>query len=83
MPKGGFRQSVRIENWKGVRYGINSKTELYNLDVDISETINVANEHPEIIQKMNKLFKEARSETEGFPYGGVVQDYKAKDKYEK
>ena len=25
MPKGGFRQSVRIDNWKGVRYGINTE----------------------------------------------------------
>jgi arylsulfatase A-like enzyme len=81
MPDGGFRQSVRINNWKGVRYGINTDTELYNLDEDISETNNIANEHPEIIQKMNKLFEEARSETDGFPYGGVVQDYKAKDKF--
>lgn len=81
MPDGGFRQSVRIENWKGVRYGINSETELYNLDVDISENNNIADENPEMIQKMDKLFEEARSETEGFPYGGVIQNYKAKDKF--
>lgn len=83
MPKGGFRQSVRIDNWKGVRYGINSETELYNIDEDISETNNIANEHPEMVEKMDKLFEEAHSETKGFPYGGVVQDYRARDKYEK
>ncbi|NOR75866.1 MAG: sulfatase-like hydrolase/transferase [Draconibacterium sp.] len=81
MPKGGFRQSARIDNWKGVRYGVSSETELYNLDADISESENVANEHPEILQKMNQLFEEARTETEGFPYGGKIQNYKAKDKY--
>lgn len=82
MPDGGFRQSARIDNWKGVRYGTNMETELYNLDDDISETKNLANEHPEIVQKMNAVFENNRSETTGFPYGGVVQDYKAKDKYE-
>jgi arylsulfatase A-like enzyme len=81
MLDGGFRQSARIDNWKGVRYGINSETELYNLDVDISEANNVAADHPEIVKKMNRIFKEERTETPGFPYGGKVQDYKAKDKH--
>jgi arylsulfatase A-like enzyme len=81
MPDGGFRQSARMGNWKAVRYGIHSETELYNLDVDISETNNIADEHPEIVQKMNELFEEARSETEGFPYGGVVQHYRPRDRY--
>lgn len=81
LPEGGFRQSARIDNWKGVRYGINSETELYNLDEDISETNNIASEHTEMVQQMEKLFKKNRSETEGSPYGGVVQDYKAKEKF--
>lgn len=82
MPDGGFRQSARIDNWKGVRYGINSATKLFNLEIDISETNNLASEYPEIVLKMNQLFEKNRIETEGFPYGGVVQNYKAKDKYE-
>ncbi|MDX1284193.1 MAG: sulfatase-like hydrolase/transferase [Draconibacterium sp.] len=81
LPNGGFRQSARIENWKGVRYGINTETELYNLSEDISEKNNLASEHPEIVKQMEKIFKENRSETKGFPYGGKVQNYKAKDKH--
>ena len=82
MPNGGFRQSARFDNWKGVRYGTNSKTELYNLDDDISETNNIAGDHPEIVKKMNRIFEEERSENSGFPYGGVIQDYKPIDKFE-
>jgi len=82
MPDGGFRQSARIDNWKGVRYGINSETELYNLDVDISEANNIANEHPDIVKEVKRIFEEERTETPGFPYGGVVQNYKPKEKYE-
>ena len=81
LPDGGFRQSARINNWKAVRYGLGSGTELYNLENDIAEMNNVASEHPEIVKKMNQIFKEERSETEEFPYGGVIQDYKAKDRY--
>ncbi len=81
LPSGGFRQSARIDNWKAVRYGVDSETELYNLENDIAEMNNIASEHPDIVKEMNRIFKEDRSETEGFPYGGVVQNYKAEDKF--
>lgn len=81
MPNGGFRQAVRMDQWKAVRYGVNSKTELYDLSKDISESENIAGDHPEIVKRMNQLFDE-RSETEGFPYGGVVQQQSAKEKFD-
>ncbi len=84
LPEGGFRQSARIGNWKGVRYGVSSEIELYDLGNDISEEENIANKHPEIVEKMNQLFtKESHTPTDGFPYGGVVQDYLARDKHQK
>ncbi len=82
MPDGGFRQSARMGYWKAVRYGIQSETELYNLETDISESNNIASEHPEIIEKMQRIFEENRSETTGFPYGGVIQHYNPRRRYE-
>ena len=82
LPHGGFRQSVRMGNWKAVRYGVDLETELYDLDTDVSESDNLAAEHPEIVEKMNHLFETSRTETPGFPYGGVVQNYKAQDRYQ-
>ncbi len=81
MPNGGFRQAVRLGKWKGVRYGINSPTEIYNLEEDINETVNLAGQNPGIVVKINKLFEEATIETPGFPYGGVIQDYRPAEKY--
>ncbi len=81
LADGGFRQSVRMDNWKAVRYGIESEIELYNLDQDISETNNVANLYPEIIEKMKEIFETERSDTPGFPYGGVIQNHKSMDRY--
>ena len=81
LPDGGFRQAARVGNWKGVRYGVNSETELYDLDEDISESNNLANEHPEVVKKMNDLFETSRTETAGFPYGGVVQNHRSQDTY--
>jgi len=81
LPNGGFRQSVRIGNWKGVRYGIDSAIELYNLSEDEEESLDISNNYPDIIEKINKIFKNKRDDTPAFPYGGVKQDYKSQDKY--
>ncbi len=79
LPTGGFRQAVRMGKWKGVRYALTDPTELYDLETDIGEDNNIADKHPEIVKKINKLFKEARTEHPGFPYGGKIQNYRAMD----
>lgn len=79
MPDGGFRQAVRMGNWKAVRYGIMNRTELYNLDDDLYEIHDLANERSDIVREMETLFEDARSEADGFPYGGRVQDKPARE----
>lgn len=74
MQDGGFRQSARIGDWKGVRYGVNSEIELYNLKTDISESKNVAKEHSRVVKKMKVIFEKERTETSGFPYGGILNN---------
>ncbi len=60
----GFNQAVRMGDWKAVRNGSKSELELYNLKDDISETINVADNHPEIVTKMKNCLNSARTESE-------------------
>ena len=81
LPHGGFRQSVRIGNWKAVRYNLGSDIQLYDIKEDEGETNNLAQYHPEIINKAQDIFKNSRTDANGFPYGGVVQDYKSMDRY--
>ena len=81
LPHGGFRQSVRIGNWKAVRYNLGSDIHLYDIKEDEGETNNLAQYHPEIINKAQDIFKNSRIDANGFPYGGVVQDYKSMDRY--
>lgn len=81
LPLGGFRQAIRKGNWKAVRYGAESDIELYNLKDDIYETKDIAIDHPKVVEEMEGLLKTSRTETEGFPYGGKYQDYRAKNRY--
>ena len=81
IPNGGFSQSVRMENWKAVRYDLGSSIELYYLENDPGETQDIAELHPNIINRVDSIVKISRTDAVGFPYGGVKQDYKSMDVY--
>ena len=56
-------QAIRVGRWKGVvrnwKKGSTGAFELYNLDDDLSEHHDVASQHPEIVQNMQRLMVEA------------------------
>jgi arylsulfatase A-like enzyme len=72
MANGGFRQAIRIGKWKGVRYGVQTEMQLFDLDTDVGETNNVASEHPDIVRRMNEIFISERTDNVYFPYGGIT-----------
>ena len=53
--------------WKALRLKPGRKIELYDLDNDVAESKNLADEHPEIVAEMTDLFKTGRTESEVFP----------------
>jgi arylsulfatase len=61
------QQAVLYGDWKGVRKRPSSNIELYNLKDDPYEKKDVGNEHPGIIEKLNTILKNARSESELYP----------------
>ena len=55
------QQAVRMGKWKAVRKDIkkgNMEIELYNLDNDIREENNVADQYPDIIKQINEIMKQ-------------------------
>ncbi|MEE4286309.1 MAG: arylsulfatase [Mariniphaga sp.] len=59
-PEYGGQQAVRMGKWKGIRKDIkkgNMVLELYNLENDLQEQYNVADEQPEIINKMEDIMQ--------------------------
>lgn len=72
-PASGGQQAVRMGDWKGVRQNLMRKEgdrsiQLYNLQDDIGEQNNVADNHPEIVKKIQEIMKTARIPSEEFPF---------------
>jgi len=65
--EGGFKQAIRMDNWKGVRLGTKEPIELYDLNADVGEKNNVAVEHLDIVKKIAPLFTTARTDSKEFP----------------
>ncbi|MDO7173115.1 sulfatase-like hydrolase/transferase [Mariniflexile sp. AS56] len=66
----GFRQAIRQDKWKAVRYGVKNVTELYDLSKDPRESNNIAIKFPEKVLEFEALFKQSSKPTEHFKYGG-------------
>jgi len=62
-----FQQAVRWRNWKAVRLSKDAPIELYNIVEDIAEKNNVAEQNPEIVQKMAEFMKEAHIDSKYWP----------------
>lgn len=60
----GTQVAIRMENWKAIQPGAKRGWELYNLDDDLSEAKNVANDHPEVLTQLRLLAAEAHEEAE-------------------
>lgn len=62
FPASGGQQAVRLGEWKGIRKNIlrtgNMDIELYNLEEDIQEQHNIADQHPEIIEKIERIMQQ-------------------------
>jgi arylsulfatase A-like enzyme len=47
--------AVRIGDWKAIKPKANAQFELYDLNADIQEQNNVADQHPEIMSRVQKV----------------------------
>lgn len=66
------RQAVRMGKWKGIRTSVkdnsNTPIELYNLEKDLSESQNVANQNPEIVKKIITIMEQEHVTSPLFPF---------------
>ena len=61
------KQALRLRQWKAIRSVEEQAWELYDLDRDVGERINLATANPDLIRDIEKAMATARSESELFP----------------
>lgn len=66
-PAKGIAQAVRWGDWKLIRQNVDTDYELYNLKNDLSEEHNVAEQHPEQVDKLSQYLREAHTPSEWWP----------------
>ena len=70
--KGG-RIAVRKNQWKAVKYNVlknpDARIQLYDVETDPGEENNLAKDHPDIVEKMQKIMNQARTESPVFAFG--------------
>jgi arylsulfatase A-like enzyme len=68
------QQAIRIGDWKGIRRQLlrqpNAPLELYNLQRDLTESQDVAADHPEIVQSMMDLLNRSQTRSDVFAWLG-------------
>jgi arylsulfatase A-like enzyme len=65
--EGGFKQAVRMKDWKAVRPASDKPWELYDLTKDISESHNLADQNPDVVAKIQEYVKTARTDSPHWP----------------
>jgi hypothetical protein len=63
----GFKQGIRMGDWKAVKLGVNEAVELYDLAHDVGESRNIAADHPDVIARVTPLFSSARVDSPNWP----------------
>jgi arylsulfatase A-like enzyme len=67
FPESGGQQAVRMGKWKGIRKNIKQdslRVQLFNLEEDIQELNDVSAQNPEIVQKIESIFKQEHTPAE-------------------
>ena len=64
-----YDQAVRIGKWKGIRLGQEAKLQLYDLENDIAETNDIADERPDVVRQIGAAMAEAVRPHPRYPVG--------------
>jgi arylsulfatase A-like enzyme len=67
FPAGKFQQAVRWRHYKAIRLAPGEPLELYDLSEDIAEKNNIAAKRPDVIARIEKYLRTARTESPNWP----------------
>jgi len=67
LHEGASLQALRWGDWKAVRNGPSKPIEIYDLKTDAAESMNLADEKPDMVAKAEAMMKAARVDDPNFP----------------
>lgn len=70
----GEQQTIRVGKWKAVRQNLRKKeikTELYDIENDIGETTDLADSHPNVVQRLEAAMKQQHVPSNLFPIKAI------------
>ncbi|KAA5539614.1 arylsulfatase [Roseiconus nitratireducens] len=73
-------QACRFGEWKAVKNGVQSPIELYNLEADRGESENVAESHPEVVQRAASIMDQAHESDPNWPLTGKTAQRQQSEK---
>ncbi|MCH2181678.1 MAG: arylsulfatase [Mariniblastus sp.] len=80
FPAYGGQQAIRQGDYKAIRTGLlknpSAPVQLYHLGDDIAETKDIAREHPELVEQLTRLMKDARTPSTTFPFAALDTEAK-------
>jgi arylsulfatase len=71
FPGYGGQQAVRLGDWKAIRQDMhkgNMKLQLFDLAKDISETTDVAAQHPAVVERIERIMREQHTPSKLYPF---------------
>lgn len=68
-----YDQAVRLDHWKGIRLGRQAPLELYDLNRDPQEKHNLADQHPDIVRKIEEAMQQAVAPHPKYPVGEIYR----------
>lgn len=66
-----YDQAVRSGNWKGIRLGVGSDIQLYDLTNDSGETHDVAAQHADVVRRIVRIMETAPTPDERYTIGQI------------
>ncbi len=65
--EGGFQQAARLGKWKAVRPKLGGPIELYDLDADLGEKMDVAARNQAVVARVEEVMRTAHTDSPDWP----------------
>lgn len=77
-----FREqvAVRFGKWKAILPGKNKEWELYDLETDVSETVNLASDHADVLKRMQAFAESSHTPAEPGTYDDPARELHERDR---